>query len=151
MTYAEDRYNAVITKQNRRTFPHVTSMFYSYHWLYGIFNNYTRKATLIDCMPAYSDLCFPILPLQSSAVNMMSCLRSSRDLLCMSCLGTVFMCTDDKWIRIWKERGTGPQNFTEQHIFRCGSIMMRTRVSLGYNCNLHIFKRGCVTSVRYES
>ncbi|GFT71225.1 transposable element Tcb1 transposase [Trichonephila clavipes] len=59
---------------------------------------------------------------------------------------------DDKRIRIWRKQGTcnQPQNITEHHAFRGGSIMMWAGISLGYHTDLHIFKRSSVTSVRYR-
>ncbi|GFV61306.1 transposable element Tcb1 transposase [Trichonephila clavipes] len=59
---------------------------------------------------------------------------------------------DDKRIRIWREQRTRnqPQNITEHHAFRGGSIMVWTEISLGYRTDLHIFKLGSVTAVRYR-
>ncbi|GFT72577.1 transposable element Tcb1 transposase [Trichonephila clavipes] len=59
---------------------------------------------------------------------------------------------NDKRIRIWRKQGTRnqPQNITEHHAFRGESIMVWTGTSLGYRTNLHIFKRGSVTAVRYR-
>ncbi|GFU80761.1 transposable element Tc3 transposase [Trichonephila clavipes] len=59
---------------------------------------------------------------------------------------------DDKRIKIWRKQGTRnqPQNITEHHAFRGGSIMVWARISLGYRIDLHIFKRGSVTAVRYR-
>ncbi|GFX91586.1 DUF1758 domain-containing protein [Trichonephila clavipes] len=59
---------------------------------------------------------------------------------------------DDKRIRIWRKQGTRnqPQNITEHHAFQGGSIMVRAGISLGYHTDLHIFKQGSVTAVRYR-
>ncbi|GFT39331.1 transposable element Tcb1 transposase [Trichonephila clavipes] len=59
---------------------------------------------------------------------------------------------DDKCIRIWRKQGTRnqSQNITEHHAFRGGSIMVWVGNSLGYRTDLHIFKRGSVTAVRYR-
>ncbi|GFV31547.1 elongation factor 2 [Trichonephila clavipes] len=59
---------------------------------------------------------------------------------------------DDKRIRIWCKQGTRnqPRNITEHHAFRGGSIMVWAGISLGYRTDLHIFKRGSVTAVRYR-
>ncbi|GFU70066.1 transposable element Tcb1 transposase, partial [Trichonephila clavipes] len=59
---------------------------------------------------------------------------------------------DGKRIRIWRKQGTRnqPQNITEHHAFRGGSIMVSAGISLGYRTDLHIFKRGSVTAVRYR-
>ncbi|GFU46596.1 transposable element Tcb1 transposase [Trichonephila clavipes] len=59
---------------------------------------------------------------------------------------------DDKHIRIWRKQGTRnqPQNITEHHAFRGGIIMVWAGISLGYRTDLHIFKRGSVTAVRYR-
>ncbi|GFU28822.1 transposable element Tcb1 transposase [Trichonephila clavipes] len=59
---------------------------------------------------------------------------------------------DDKRIRIWRKQGTRnqPQNTTEHHAFRGGSIMVWAGISLGYRTDVHIFKRGSVTAVRYR-
>ncbi|GFX21923.1 transposable element Tcb1 transposase [Trichonephila clavipes] len=59
---------------------------------------------------------------------------------------------DDKRIRIWCKQGTRnlPQNITEHHAFRGGSIMMWAGISLGYRTDLHIFKRHSVTAIRYQ-
>ncbi|GFY25640.1 transposable element Tcb1 transposase [Trichonephila clavipes] len=59
---------------------------------------------------------------------------------------------DDKCIRIWGKQGTRnqPQNITEHHAFRGGRIMVWSGISLGYRTDLHIFKRGSVTAVRYR-
>ncbi|GFT42338.1 transposable element Tcb1 transposase [Trichonephila clavipes] len=57
---------------------------------------------------------------------------------------------DDKCIRMWRERGTRnqPQNITEHHAFQGRSIM--ADISLGDRTDLHIFKRGSVTAIRYR-
>ncbi|GFW86313.1 transposable element Tcb1 transposase [Trichonephila clavipes] len=59
---------------------------------------------------------------------------------------------DDKRIRIWRKQETRnlPQNITEHHAFRGGSIMVWAGISLGYRTNMHIFKWGSVTAVRYR-
>ncbi|GFW97592.1 transposable element Tcb1 transposase [Trichonephila clavipes] len=59
---------------------------------------------------------------------------------------------DDKRIRMWRKQGTRnqPQNITEHHAFRGGSIMMWAGISLEYRTDMHIFKRGFVMSVRYR-
>ncbi|GFS52612.1 transposable element Tcb1 transposase [Trichonephila clavipes] len=59
---------------------------------------------------------------------------------------------DDKRIRIWRKQGTRnqPQNITEHHAFRGRSIMVWAAISLGCRTDLHIFKRGSVTAVRYR-
>ncbi|GFX46582.1 uncharacterized protein TNCV_4550211 [Trichonephila clavipes] len=53
---------------------------------------------------------------------------------------------------IWSEQGARnqPQNITEHHAFRGGSIMVWAGISLGYCTDLHIFKRGYVTAIRYR-
>ncbi|GFS99464.1 transposable element Tcb1 transposase [Trichonephila clavipes] len=60
---------------------------------------------------------------------------------------------DDKRIRIWRKQGTRnqPQNITEHHAFRGGSIMVCAGISLGYRTDLHIFKRDSVMAVRYRN
>ncbi|GFW79003.1 transposable element Tcb2 transposase [Trichonephila clavipes] len=59
---------------------------------------------------------------------------------------------DDRRIRMWHKQGTRnqPQNITEHHAFRNGSIMVWAGISLGYRTDLHIFKRGSMTPVRYR-
>ncbi|GFT26598.1 transposable element Tcb1 transposase [Trichonephila clavipes] len=59
---------------------------------------------------------------------------------------------DDKRIRIWRKQGrrNQPQNITEHHAFRGGSFMVWAGISSGYRTDLHIFKRGSVTAVRYQ-
>ncbi|GFW32911.1 transposable element Tcb1 transposase [Trichonephila clavipes] len=59
---------------------------------------------------------------------------------------------DDKRIRIWwkQETRNQPQNITEHHAFRGGSIMVWAGISLGYRTDLHIFKKGSMTAVRYR-
>ncbi|GFY33294.1 transposable element Tcb1 transposase [Trichonephila clavipes] len=59
---------------------------------------------------------------------------------------------DDKRIRIWRKQGTRnqPQNITEHHAFRSGSIMVWAKISLRYRTDLHISKRGSVMAVRYR-
>ncbi|GFW08746.1 transposable element Tcb1 transposase [Trichonephila clavipes] len=59
---------------------------------------------------------------------------------------------DDKRIRIGRTQGkrNQPQNITEHHAFRGGSIMVWAGISLGYRTDLRIFKRGSVTAVRYR-
>ncbi|GFU14795.1 transposable element Tcb1 transposase [Trichonephila clavipes] len=59
---------------------------------------------------------------------------------------------DDKCIRIWRKQGTRnqPQNITEHHAFRGGSIMVWAGISLGYRTDLHIFKRCSMMAVRYR-
>ncbi|GFV81015.1 transposable element Tcb1 transposase [Trichonephila clavipes] len=58
---------------------------------------------------------------------------------------------DDKHIRIWRKQGTRnqPQNITEHHAFRGGSIMVSAGISLGYRTDLQVFKRGSVMAVQY--
>ncbi|GFW16644.1 transposable element Tcb1 transposase [Trichonephila clavipes] len=58
---------------------------------------------------------------------------------------------DDKRIRIWRKQGTRnqPQNITEHHAFRGGSIKVWAGISLGYRTDMRIFKRGSVTAVWY--
>ncbi|GFW83689.1 transposable element Tcb1 transposase [Trichonephila clavipes] len=53
---------------------------------------------------------------------------------------------------MWRKQGTRnqPQNITKHHTFQGGSIMGRSGISLGYCTDLHIFKRGSVTAVRYR-
>ncbi|GFW09060.1 transposable element Tcb1 transposase [Trichonephila clavipes] len=60
--------------------------------------------------------------------------------------------TDDKRIRIWRKQGTRNQlqNIPEHHAFRGLNIMLWAGISLGYRTDLHIFKRGSVTVVRYR-
>ncbi|GFV48889.1 transposable element Tcb1 transposase [Trichonephila clavipes] len=59
---------------------------------------------------------------------------------------------DDKRIRIRRKQGAcnQPQNITEHHAFRDGSILVLTGISLGYRTDQHIFKRGSVTALRYR-
>ncbi|GFX97239.1 transposable element Tcb1 transposase [Trichonephila clavipes] len=59
---------------------------------------------------------------------------------------------DDKRIRILRKQVTRnqPQNLTEHHAFRGGSIIVWAGISLGYHTDLYIFKRGSVTAVRYR-
>ncbi|KFM60382.1 Transposable element Tcb1 transposase, partial [Stegodyphus mimosarum] len=58
---------------------------------------------------------------------------------------------DDKRIRIWRERTRNQsQNITEYLSFRGGNIMVWPGISLGYRTDLHIFKRGSLTAVRYR-
>ncbi|GFS52824.1 transposable element Tcb1 transposase [Trichonephila clavipes] len=59
---------------------------------------------------------------------------------------------DDKRIRMWRKQGTRnqPQNITEHYAFLGGSIKVWAGFSLGYRTDLHIFKRGSVTAVRYR-
>ncbi|GFS91056.1 transposable element Tcb1 transposase [Trichonephila clavipes] len=66
----------------------------------------------------------------------------------MPCLLKSPLRPDDKRIRIWRKQGTRnhPQNITEHHAFRGGSIRMWAGISLGYLTELHIFKRGSVTA-----
>ncbi|GFX06924.1 transposable element Tcb1 transposase [Trichonephila clavipes] len=52
---------------------------------------------------------------------------------------------DDKRIRIWRKRGTRnqPQRITRRKHYV-------GRISLGYRTDMHIFKRGSVTALRYR-
>ena len=61
--------------------------------------------------------------------------------------------TDVKHMRIWREQRTRnqPQNITERHAFRDGSIMVWAGISLGYRSHLHIFKQDSVTAVKYRN
>ncbi|GFT46130.1 transposable element Tc3 transposase [Trichonephila clavipes] len=58
---------------------------------------------------------------------------------------------DEKGIKIWRKQKTRnqPQNITEDHAFRGVSIMVWAGISLDYCTDLHIFKWGSVTAVRY--
>ncbi|GFT18953.1 transposable element Tcb1 transposase [Trichonephila clavipes] len=56
---------------------------------------------------------------------------------------------DDKRKRKWRKQGTRKQP-PKHHAFRFGSIMVAAGISLGYLTDLHIFKRGSVTAVRYR-
>ena len=53
---------------------------------------------------------------------------------------------------MWFEQGTRsqPQNSTENHAFRGGSVMVWAGISLGCRADLNIFKRGSATAVRYR-
>ncbi|GFX79380.1 transposable element Tcb1 transposase [Trichonephila clavipes] len=59
---------------------------------------------------------------------------------------------DDRRIRMWRKQGTRnqPQNITEHHAFRGGSIMVWAGISLRYRTDLHIFKWVSSTTVRYR-
>ncbi|GFT63682.1 transposable element Tcb1 transposase [Trichonephila clavipes] len=59
---------------------------------------------------------------------------------------------DDKRIRIWRKQRTRnqPENIIEHHTFQGGCIMVWAGISLGYRTDLHIFKRGSVTALRYR-
>ncbi|GBN03479.1 hypothetical protein AVEN_89730-1 [Araneus ventricosus] len=59
---------------------------------------------------------------------------------------------DAKRVRVWREQGTlnRPENITKHHAFRGGSIMVLAGISLGYRTDLHIYRRGSVTAVRYR-
>ncbi|GBL80411.1 Transposable element Tcb1 transposase [Araneus ventricosus] len=59
---------------------------------------------------------------------------------------------DDKRVRVWREQSTRnrPENITEHHAFRGGNIMVWAGISSGYRTDLHIYRRGSVTAVRYR-
>ena len=60
---------------------------------------------------------------------------------------------DNKRIRLWREQGTHnqPQNITEHHAFRGGTIMVWVGITLGCRTYLHIFKRFSVTAVCHRN
>ncbi|GFY26781.1 transposable element Tcb1 transposase [Trichonephila clavipes] len=53
---------------------------------------------------------------------------------------------------LWCKQGTRnqPQNITEHHEFRGGTIMVWAGILLGYRTDLHLFKQGSATVVRYR-
>ncbi|KFM70563.1 Transposable element Tc1 transposase, partial [Stegodyphus mimosarum] len=69
----------------------------------------------------------------------------------MLCKSRFALEPDDKRIRIWREQRTRnqSQNIPEHHTFR-ESIKVRAWISLGYRADLHIFKWGSLTTVRYR-
>ncbi|GBL80410.1 Transposable element Tcb1 transposase [Araneus ventricosus] len=58
----------------------------------------------------------------------------------------------DKRVRVRREQDTRnrPENITEHHAFRGGNIMVWAGISSGYRTDLHIYRRGSVTAVRYR-
>ncbi|GBO05452.1 hypothetical protein AVEN_17687-1 [Araneus ventricosus] len=56
---------------------------------------------------------------------------------------------DYKRVRVWREQGTR-KPAREHHAFRGGSIMVKAGISLGYRTDLHIYRRGSVSAVRYR-
>ncbi|GFV43239.1 transposable element Tcb1 transposase [Trichonephila clavipes] len=157
-TPAEDRYIAIVAKRIRRaTSPRVTSM------VTASIDKAMSAATVrqrLHMNGRYGRVprvCVP-LSVQSSGARLKWCREHGN--WTVSDWGNVMFTDesrfalepDDKHVRIWHNQGTRsqPQNITEHHAFRGGSIMVWAWISLGYRTDRHIFKRGCATAVRYR-
>ncbi|GFV71805.1 transposable element Tcb2 transposase [Trichonephila clavipes] len=172
-TPAEDRYIAIVTKRNRRaTSTSVTSMVTAF--IGKAISTVRRRLHMNGLYARVPRVCVP-LSVQSRGARLQWCREHGNRTV--SDWGN-FMFTDesrfslesdDKRIRIWRKQGTRNQpknitehhafrggsimvwkNITEHHAFRGGSIMVWVGISLGYRTDLHIFKRGSVTAVRYR-
>ncbi|GFU52838.1 uncharacterized protein TNCV_2254561 [Trichonephila clavipes] len=132
---------------------------YSVHWLGYICSYCTPKIKYEwTVCPGTSSLCSSIRPIKRGTIK--GGLEGHDGNWTVSDWGNV-MFTDEsrfalepdaKRIRIWRKQGihNQPQNITEHHAFRGGSIMVWAGISLGYCTDLHIFKWGSVTAVRYR-
>ncbi|GFX48901.1 transposable element Tcb2 transposase [Trichonephila clavipes] len=157
-TSVEDRYIAIVAKRNRRaTSTRGTSM------VTASIGKAISAATV--CRRLHMNGLYARVPLLCVPISVQS--RGARLKWCREhCNWTVSdwgnamftdesrfaLGPDDKRIRIWSKQGTRnlPQNITEHHAFRGGSIMLWAGISLGYRTGLHIFKRGSVTAVWYR-
>ncbi|GFT65097.1 transposable element Tcb1 transposase [Trichonephila clavipes] len=155
---SEDRYIAIVAKRNRRgTSTHVTSMVTASIRKAIPAATLRRRLHMNELHARVPRNCVP-LSIQSRGAQLKWCWEHGN--LTVSDWGNVMFTDesrfalepDDKRIRIWRKQGTRnqPQNITEYHAFRGGSIMVRAGISLGYRTDLHIFKRGYVTAVQYQ-
>lgn len=157
-TPAEDRYMAILAKRNRRaTSTRVTSMVTASIGKPISAATVRRRLHISGLYARVPRVCV-FLSAQSRGARLKWCREHVN--WTVSEWGNVMFTDesrfalepDDKRIRIWREQGTRnqPQNITEHHAFRGGSIMVWAGISLGYRTDLHIFKRGSVTAVRYR-
>ncbi|GFT80935.1 transposable element Tcb1 transposase [Trichonephila clavipes] len=155
---AEDRCIAIVAKRNHRaTSTRVTSMVTASIGK-AISAATVRRRLHINVLYArVPRVCVP-LSVQSRGARLKWCREHGNwtvfdwDNVMFTDESRFAMEPDDKHIRIWCKQGirNQPQNISEHHAFRGGSIMVWAGISLGYSTDLHIFKRGSVMAVRYR-
>ncbi|GFW65727.1 transposable element Tcb1 transposase [Trichonephila clavipes] len=157
-TPAEDQYIAIVAKRNRRvTSTRVTSMVTASIGKAICAATVRRGLHMNGLYARVPRVCVPLF-VQSKGARLKWCREhgswtvSDRDNAMFTDKSRFALKLDDKRIRIWRNQGTRnqPQNITKQHAFQGGSIMVWARISLGYRTDLHIFKQGSVTAVRYR-
>ncbi|GFX10986.1 HTH_Tnp_Tc3_2 domain-containing protein [Trichonephila clavipes] len=157
-TPAEDRYIAIAAKRNRRAnSTRVTSMVTASITKVILAATVHRRLHMNGLYARVLRVCVP-LSAQSRGARLKWCREHGK--WTVSDWGNVIFTDesrfalepDGKRIRIGRKQGTRnqPQNITKHHAFRGGSIMVWARISLVYRTDLHIFKRGSVTVVRYR-
>ncbi|GFU49484.1 transposable element Tcb1 transposase [Trichonephila clavipes] len=157
-TPAEDRYIAIVAKRNcRATSTRVTSMVTASIGKAISAATIRRRLHMNGLYARVPRVCVP-LSVQSRGARLKWC-REHGNWTVYDWGNVMFtdesrfaLEPDDKRIRIWRKQGTRnqPQNITEHHAFRGGSIMVWAGISLGYRTDLYIFKRVSVTAVRYR-
>ncbi|GBM10608.1 Transposable element Tcb1 transposase [Araneus ventricosus] len=155
---AEDRYIAVVAKRNRRsTSTRVTFMVAAAIGKTISATTVRRRLHVNGLYALVPRVCVP-LSVQSRGARLKWCRQHVN--WTVSDWGNVMFTDesiyalqpDDKGVRVWREQGTRiqPEHITEHHAFRGGSIMVCVGISLGYRTDLHIYRRGSVTAVRYR-
>ncbi|GFY03267.1 transposable element Tcb1 transposase [Trichonephila clavipes] len=157
-TSTEDRYIAIVAKRNRRaTSTRVTPMVTASTGKAISAATICRRLHMNGLYARVPRVC--VLPSgQSRGVRLKWCrehgnrIVSDWDNIMFTDESRFALEPADKSIRIWRKQGTRnqPQNITEDHASRGGSIMVWAGISLGYRTDLHIFKRGlrCLVSRR---
>ncbi|GBM84008.1 hypothetical protein AVEN_110138-1 [Araneus ventricosus] len=156
-TPAEDRYIVVASKRNQRsTFTRVTSMVAAAIHKTVSANTVRRRLHMNGLYARVPRDCVP-LSVHSRGARLKWCRQHVN--WTVSDWGNVIFTdesrfalqSDDKSVRVWREQGTRnrPENITEHHAFRGGSIMVWAGILLGYRTDLHIYRQGSVTAVRY--
>ncbi|GFV06634.1 transposable element Tcb1 transposase [Trichonephila clavipes] len=155
-TPAEDRYIAIVAKRNHRAnSTRVTSMVIASISKAISAATVHRRLLMKEMYVRVFRVCVP-LSVQSRGARLKWC-REHGNWTGSDWGNAVFtdesrfsLEPDDKRIKIWRKQITcnPPQNISEHHAFRGGSIMVWAKISIGYRTDLHIFKRGSVTVVR---
>ena len=155
---AEDTYIDVVAKRNRRsTSTRVTSMVAAAIDKTMSTATVRRRLHLNGLYTRVPRICVP-LSFQSRGARLKWCLQhvnwtvSEWANVMFTDYSRFALQPDNKRVRVWREQGTcnRPENATEHHASRGGSIMVWTGISLGYRTELHIYRRGSVTAVLYR-
>ncbi|GFT39484.1 HTH_Tnp_Tc3_2 domain-containing protein [Trichonephila clavipes] len=139
-TPAEDRYISIVAKRNRRAIStRVSSMVTASICKVISAATVRRRLHMNELYVRVPRICVP-LSVQSKGARLKWCRELGN--WTVSDWGNVMFTDesrfalepDDKRIRIWRKQGTHnkPQNITEHHAFRGGSIMVWAGISLGY-------------------
>ncbi|GBL80408.1 Transposable element Tcb2 transposase [Araneus ventricosus] len=155
---AEDRYIAVVAKQNRRSTSTRVKSIVAAAIGKTISATTVRRRLHMNGLYARVSLLRVPLSVQYRGARLKRCHQHVN--WTISDWGNVMFTDesrfalqlDDKRVRVWREQGTRnrPENITEHHAFLGGSIMVWAGISSGYRTDLHIYRLGSVTAVRYR-